>query len=127
LTKLRWRIERDYQEPKREVGLGHFEGRGWRDFRHHATFRIAAYGFLVSEREAFPPSAPRSSSYFQALRLPGDCRPRDAPTWDPAPHPQLDRHTASTNSHRHRPSTIAMSMLRSILQIEAKGLKFVTQ
>jgi SRSO17 transposase len=26
LTKLRWRIERDYQDLKQEVGLGHFEG-----------------------------------------------------------------------------------------------------
>ena len=30
MAKLRWRIERDYQELKQEVGLGHFEGRGWR-------------------------------------------------------------------------------------------------
>jgi SRSO17 transposase len=36
-AKLRWRIERDYQELKQEVGLGHFEGRGWRGFHHHAT------------------------------------------------------------------------------------------
>ena len=50
-TKLRWRIERDYQELKQEVGLGHFEGRGWRGFHHHATLCIAAYGFLISERE----------------------------------------------------------------------------
>ena len=35
MTKLRWRIERDYQELKQEVGLGHFEGRGWRGFHHH--------------------------------------------------------------------------------------------
>jgi hypothetical protein len=49
-TKLRWRIERDYQELKQEVGLGHFEGRGWRGFHHHATLCIAAYGFLISER-----------------------------------------------------------------------------
>jgi SRSO17 transposase len=46
LTKLRWRIERDYQELKQEVGLGHFEGRGWRGFHRHATLCIAAYGFL---------------------------------------------------------------------------------
>ncbi|MEY9278813.1 SRSO17 transposase [Bradyrhizobium yuanmingense] len=50
-AKLRWRIERDYQELKQEVGLGHFEGRGWRGFHHHATMCIAAYGFLISERE----------------------------------------------------------------------------
>src|SRR4051794_18882979 len=53
--KLRWRIERDYQELKQEVGLGHFEGRGWRGFHHHATLCIAAYGFLISERETIPP------------------------------------------------------------------------
>jgi SRSO17 transposase len=27
------------------LGLGHFEGRGWRGFHHHATLCIAAYGF----------------------------------------------------------------------------------
>ena len=27
IAKLRWRIERDYQELKQELGLGHFEGR----------------------------------------------------------------------------------------------------
>jgi SRSO17 transposase len=43
LTKLRWRIERDYQELKQEVGLGHYEGRGWPGFHHHATLCIAAY------------------------------------------------------------------------------------
>src|SRR6516225_232307 len=42
-AKLRWRIERDYLELKQEIGLGHFEGRGWRGFHHHATLCIAAY------------------------------------------------------------------------------------
>src|ERR1700687_3995322 len=58
LAKLRWRIERDYQELKQELGLGHYEGRGWRGFHHHATLCIAAYGFLISERETIPPSGP---------------------------------------------------------------------
>jgi SRSO17 transposase len=62
ITKLRWRIERDYHELKQEVGLGHFEGRGWRGFHHHATLCIAAYGFLVSERETIPPSETGSTS-----------------------------------------------------------------
>ena len=31
-AKLRWRIERDYEELKGELGLSHYEGRGWRGF-----------------------------------------------------------------------------------------------
>jgi SRSO17 transposase len=42
LTKLRWRIERDYLDLKQEVGLDHYEGRGWRGFHHHASLCIAA-------------------------------------------------------------------------------------
>lgn len=49
-VKIRWRIERDYQELKQEFGLDNFEGRGWRGFHHHATLCIAAYGFLIGER-----------------------------------------------------------------------------
>lgn len=49
-TKMRWRIERDYEELKQEFGLGHYEGRGWRGFHHHATLCIAAYGFLLAQR-----------------------------------------------------------------------------
>ncbi len=55
-AKLRWRIERDYEELKQELGLGHFEGRNWRGFHHHATLCIAAYGFLVAERCLFSPT-----------------------------------------------------------------------
>ena len=59
MAKQRWIIERDYQELKQELGLGHFEGRNWRGFHHHATLCIAAYGFLVAERNRFsPPPAP---------------------------------------------------------------------
>jgi SRSO17 transposase len=78
LAKLRWRIERDYQELKQEVGLGHYEGRGWPGFHHHATLCIAAYGFLVSERETIPPSAPRSAGWFPAPQVPEGYRPRGA-------------------------------------------------
>jgi SRSO17 transposase len=77
-AKLRWRIERDYQELKQEVGLGHFEGRGWRGFHHHATLCIAAYGFLISERETIPPSAARPAPIFPQLALPAGYRPRGA-------------------------------------------------
>ncbi len=75
-AKLRWRIERDYQELKQEVGLGHYEGRGWRGFHHHATMCIAAYGFLISERETIPPSGSRSTALFPQLAVPDGYRPR---------------------------------------------------
>lgn len=55
-AKHRWIIERDYQELKQELGLGDYEGRGWRGFHHHASLCIAAYGFLVAERSRFSPS-----------------------------------------------------------------------
>ena len=80
-TKLRWRSERDYQELKQEIGLGHYEGRSWRGFHHHASLCIAAYGFLVSERGRFPPSG-SDIAERQALALPTGYRPRGAP--DPA-------------------------------------------
>ncbi|MBC7726531.1 MAG: IS701 family transposase, partial [Microbacteriaceae bacterium] len=79
---LRWRIERDYQELKQEIGLGHYEGRGWRGFHHHATLCIAAYGFLVAERAAIPPSAGPKAPLIQAPALPNSYRPRGAA--DPA-------------------------------------------
>nr|WP_255417391.1 transposase [Corallococcus sp. CA049B] len=57
LAKLRWRVERDYQEMKGEVGLDHFEGRTWRGFHHHATLCAMAHGFLALRR-ALPPPGP---------------------------------------------------------------------
>ncbi len=76
---LRWRIERDDQDLKQEVGLDHYEGRSWRGFHHHATLAIAAYAFLVAQRldgdgvKKTPSSArrlpyPRSTSRAAAPR-----------------------------------------------------------
>ena len=78
-AKLRWRIERDYQELEQEVGLGHYEGRGWRGFHHHATLCIATYGFLISERETFPPSGPRCQALLPQPAIPEGHRPRGSP------------------------------------------------
>lgn len=86
LAKLRWRIERDYQELKQELGLGHFEGRSWRGFHHHATLCIAAYGFLISERETIPPSAARAAARLTQLALPAYYRPRGAADPNRASH-----------------------------------------
>jgi len=76
MAKHRWIIERDYEELKQELGLGHYEGRGWRGFHHHATLCIAAYGFLIAERSRFSPSARSGDVELRAPALPADFRPR---------------------------------------------------
>jgi SRSO17 transposase len=78
-AKRRWRIERDYQDLKQELGLGHYEGRGWRGFHHHATLCIAAYGFLISERAVFSPSAEPRAPFGTPPSLPEGFRPRGSP------------------------------------------------
>lgn len=50
LAKLRWRVERDYQEMKAEVGLDHYEGRTWPGLHHHWVLCSVAHGFLVRQR-----------------------------------------------------------------------------
>ncbi len=55
LAKLRWRVERDYQEMKQELGLDHYEGRTWRGFHHHAALCAVAHGFLALKRALSPP------------------------------------------------------------------------
>lgn len=76
LAKLRWRIERDYQDLKQEIGLGHYEGRGWRGFHHHATLAIAAYGFLILEADAISPSATENRCQANPLRSKAPCLPK---------------------------------------------------
>jgi len=79
MAKHRWIIERDYEELKQELGLGHFEGRNWRGFHHHATLCIAAYGFLVAERNRFSPSARAGHLGFAILGPAPDFQPRGSP------------------------------------------------
>jgi SRSO17 transposase len=79
MAKHRWIIERDYQELKQELGLGHFEGRNWRGFHHHATLCIAAYGFLMAERNRFSPSARAGHLRFVASGPAPGFRPRGSP------------------------------------------------
>lgn len=76
LVKIRWRIERDYQELKDELGLDHYEGRGWEGFHHHGVLCIAAYAFLAAERARLSPPAPLA--FLRPARLPKGFRPRGA-------------------------------------------------
>jgi SRSO17 transposase len=74
LAKIRWRIERDYQELKDELGLDHYEGRNWRGFHHHGALCMAAYCFLAAERGRLSP--PQAIAYLQPAPLPKGFVPR---------------------------------------------------
>ena len=126
-AKLRWRIERDYQDLKQEVGLGHFEGRSWRGFHHHATLCIAAYGFLISERETIPPSRPRRATRRAEPAIPeagGLGRGAAAPA---TPRPELDRDHAPPPHRRPRQNPPAMPLLRDAAGTPIPAKEFMTQ
>jgi SRSO17 transposase len=91
-AKLRWRVERDFEELKQELGLGHFEGRSWRGFHHHASLCIAAYGFLVAERCRFSPPGWRPR--LAAPERPAGYRPRGSRRAPGAAQSRVDRDLA---------------------------------
>lgn len=77
LAKIRWRIERDYQELKDELGLDHYEGRGWRGLHHHGVLCMAAYCFLAAERGRLSP--PQAVAFLKPAPLPQGFIPRGSP------------------------------------------------
>jgi SRSO17 transposase len=77
LAKIRWRIERDFQELKDELGLDHYEGRGWRGFHHHGVLCMAAYCFLAAERGRLSP--PQPLAFLEPAPPPEDFVPRGSP------------------------------------------------
>ena len=104
--KMRWRIEHDYRALKQEVGLGHYEGRNWRGFHHHASLCIAAYGFLMLERLA---GVKKNTARLQAPALPEAFHPRGA--WpDAAARALVNRHreAPARACHRTRPATMSV-------------------
>jgi hypothetical protein len=95
-AKLRWRIERDYHELKQEAGLGHYEGRDWCGFHHHATLCVAVYGFLISEKAAILPQDIPAPGAARNLPFPKVTDPEDLPL----------------RSRRHMPNSTAMLRIR---------------
>ena len=121
---MRWRIERDYQDLKQDLGLGHYEGRGWRGFHHHATLSIAAYGFLMAQRlkAGSDDSGKKSFTQRQVPAVPDDYIPRGSPA-RAAPRGKLDHNAALAAGRRprNRPGTLPA------LQLSKPVSTFVTQ
>jgi SRSO17 transposase len=118
LAKIRWRIERDYQELKQEIGLDHFEGRGWRGLHHHGALCIAAYAFLAAERARLSP--PEPLSFLRAAPLPKRFRPRGSPRSAGATRHQLHHDHAN-------PADQSRAALRALLLVRTPALSFMTQ
>jgi len=112
ITKLRWRIERDYLDLKQEIGIGHYEGRGWRGFHHHATLCIAAYAFLISERDTIPPSGLRSAREGKKASLPESYKPRGHAAEAGKAHPNFNCNAQTQDRRRFGENPAAMSVLR---------------
>jgi SRSO17 transposase len=124
IIKLRWRIERDYEELKGELGLAQFEGRGWRGFHHHASLCIAAYGFLLLERAAFPPSA-----RWRRERPAVSGRTRSSRSPDPygTARGKLDCNYAKASDRRPRQNPLSMPVLSNRAEAAELRPAFVTQ
>jgi SRSO17 transposase len=123
-VKLRWHIERDYEELKSELGLAHYEGRGWIGFHHHATLCIAAYGFLIRERAAIPPSA---AGYRKTSRLSDRPRPRGSPDPSGTSRRKLHRHNQAQACRHSRQNTHTMSLLPVLSLDHAISQTLMTQ
>jgi SRSO17 transposase len=124
-ARLRWRVERDFEELKQELGLGHFEGRGWRGFHHHASLCIAAYALLVAERCRFPPPGWRPR--LAAPERPADYRPRNSSRAPRAAQPGVDRHLAPAPRGRADAPAAAMPLLPAALRAAAHAPQLMTR
>ena len=114
-AKMRWRIERDYQDLKQELGLGHYEGRGWRGFHHHASLSIAAYGFLMTEQLRHPDGAGKKNSARRTKdgtqpALPTHYKPRGSPA-HAAPRPIVHHNLAAAYRRSLAQDAATMSVL----------------
>lgn len=120
-VKIRWRIERDYQELKQEFGLDNFEGRNWRGFHHHATLCIAAYGFLVGERLTCGAGVKKNVVFRTPPALPENYTPRGARA-PSTPRGRLDPDPALAGRRRLRETSGPLPLLRK----REKNPKFYT-
>jgi hypothetical protein len=94
-----------------DLGLGHYEGRGWRGFHHHAALCVEAYGFLLKERIAIPPSGPCNRPLLQEAALSEGFRPRGAADPTRAAHHDIHRHAAPDHRRGAGKKTAPLSML----------------
>ena len=121
---MRWRIERDYQDLKQDLGLGHYEGRGWRGFHHHASLSIAASGFLMAQRLKSGSTVGGKKNFVERKvpAIPDDYLPRGSPARATS-RVKLDHHVALPTGRRPRKSSRTLPAV----QLDKSASTFMTQ
>ncbi len=56
LAKMRWHVERDYQDMKQELGFDRYEGRSWGGLHRHLAMVALMHAFIALHLEDFSPS-----------------------------------------------------------------------
>ncbi|SDL37361.1 hypothetical protein SAMN05421869_12552 [Nonomuraea jiangxiensis] len=77
IAGIRWAVEESFQAAKGEVGLDHYQVRGWTAWHRHFTLAMLALALLAAIAAAQPPSAqahirltvPEIRRLFAALML----------------------------------------------------------
>ena len=107
LAHIRWRVERDYEDLKQELGLDHYEGRGYVGWNHHVSVCLAAFAFLLRERAlGFPPGGPHLQAFRPSTT---QVRPRGSASAAGTSYPELsgnhpDRNPGSGATAWSRPA-----------------------
>src|SRR4051794_29091715 len=97
-AKLRWRVERDFEELKQELGLGHFEGRGWRGFPRAAAGAASTIT---------PPCASRPTASWWPSAAAFPLRAGDPGSGRPSAPRATGRAARLVRPERHSPASIA--------------------
>jgi len=56
LAKMRWHVERDYQDMKQQLGFDRYEGRSWGGLHRHLAMVALMHAFIALHMEDFSPS-----------------------------------------------------------------------
>lgn len=56
VAKMRWHVERDYQDMKQQLGFDKYEGRSWGGLHRHLAMVALMHAFIALHSEGFSPS-----------------------------------------------------------------------
>ena len=120
IAKHRRIIERDYEELKQELGLGHYEGRKLARISSSQCHVVYRRLWVPGQRAelVFPPQPASAMLDYQPRTHRPDFRPRGIAASDPnGTNPPLDRDIEDRHGPVARRATASMSLLRITLRL----------